>query len=217
MNLAYFSSNNLNCFEAENDMLDVKNGTKRGISVFFDRDGIVNIDTGYVHEFNSDLIYDSFIDCLRYLSVNGIKTGVATNQSGISRGLYSWADFELFQIKLNCYLSVLSLPPLDAISCSWHPEFSAAKCFRHWRKPGPNMLLFLCIVNGAAPENSIFVGDKSSDVQAAISAGFHAVIKVDDRYSCGMKAGSSTIVTLAPRDQLQSVLADTIKNLRGVK
>ena len=45
---AFFSNGKLNCFDGTSDIIEFKNFNKRDVAVFFDRDGIVNIDAGYV-------------------------------------------------------------------------------------------------------------------------------------------------------------------------
>jgi len=206
MNLGFFSNGLLNCFNASNNQLDEVHVGSGRTAVFFDRDGVINKDDGYVSKFDRSLIYDEFTKCLQLLVRNKIQTGIATNQSGISRRKYSWSDFETFHQELNNYFSHLSLPELDAIACSWHPMYGNGSELNNWRKPGPNMLLFLCCVNGVSPRDSIFIGDRVSDVEAAISAKFRYVIRVQDNVSESSHTVKSTTIVTILRNKLSSVI-----------
>ena len=215
MNLGFFSNGLLNCFNASNKKLDEVHVGSGRTAVFFDRDGVINKDDGYVSKFYRPLIYDEFTRCLQLLAHRKIQTGIATNQSGISRRMYNWSDFETFHQELNNYFLRLSLPELDAIACSWHPMNGSGNELNNWRKPGPNMLLFLCCVNGVSPKDSIFVGDRVSDVEAAISANFRHVIRVQDEVSESSQTVKSTGIVTIMRDKLSSVIEKM--TMEGIK
>ena len=58
-------------------------------ALFLDRDGVINIDYGYVHlKENFDFI-DGIFELVKAASTLGMKIIVVTNQAGIGRGIYS--------------------------------------------------------------------------------------------------------------------------------
>ena len=69
-------------------------------AIFLDRDGVLNVDYGYVFKPSDFRIIDGVFDALRFFSDLGFLLIIVTNQSGISRGLYSEKDL----LELNCYM-----------------------------------------------------------------------------------------------------------------
>lgn len=126
-----------------------------------DRDGVVNVDRGYVYRQEDFEWVPGFLQSRAALEALGYKIVVATNQSGIGRGLYSEEDF----LTLSEWL--MNQVPLDGICyCPHAPE---ANCPA--RKPSIGMLEAIDKVFGIDKEHSFFVGDKESDMIAAQTFG----------------------------------------------
>lgn len=134
-------------------------------AVFFDRDGVINIDSNYVYKIQDFLFYEDFFEIALYFKQKDYKLIVITNQSGIQRGYYNIMDFlklskymqnEIFK-KLGFYLDrIYFCPSID----------DTVK-----RKPAPGMILqaqqdFLLNLT-----TCYLVGDKMSDIEAGINAG----------------------------------------------
>ena len=62
-------------------------------AIFLDRDGVLNVDLGYVYKKSDFRIIDGVIEALTFFSQMGFMLIVITNQSGIGRGLYSEEEF----------------------------------------------------------------------------------------------------------------------------
>ncbi|MCB4782173.1 MAG: HAD-IIIA family hydrolase, partial [Sulfurovum sp.] len=62
-------------------------------ALFLDRDGIINIDYGYVHSIDNFKFIDGIFELTKYFSNAGYLIFVITNQSGICRGYYTEDDF----------------------------------------------------------------------------------------------------------------------------
>jgi D-glycero-D-manno-heptose 1,7-bisphosphate phosphatase len=131
----------------------------------FDRDGVLNIDHGYVskvEDFEWVIGAREILDQCRSL---GMGIAVITNQSGIGRGYYSEVAF------VDLMKSVLPAGMVDlVVYCPHAPE---ADC--PGRKPGGRMLemaLRYFEVDGSA---AFFVGDKASDLGAADAAGIRGI------------------------------------------
>src|SRR5438128_1203722 len=62
-------------------------------ALFLDRDGVINIDRGYVYKQEDFEFVDGIFDLCRYATDLDYVLIVVTNQAGIGRGLYSEQDF----------------------------------------------------------------------------------------------------------------------------
>ena len=69
--------------------------------VFFDRDGTINVDYGYVYKTEDFVFRKNFIEALRILKAEKYLVIVITNQSGIAKGFYNENDV----IKLHHYIN----------------------------------------------------------------------------------------------------------------
>ena len=63
-------------------------------AAFFDRDGVINVNHGYVHNIDDFEFMDGVIELMLYVQSLGYEVIVVTNQSGIARGMYTQDDFE---------------------------------------------------------------------------------------------------------------------------
>jgi D-glycero-D-manno-heptose 1,7-bisphosphate phosphatase len=97
---------------------------------------------------------------------------IITNQSGIGRGLYSEGDFHELSSWMKKEIEVYG-GVVDAIYfCPSHPihGIGSYKVESIDRKPNPGMLIKACMDYDIDMQESIFIGDKLSDMQAGISA-----------------------------------------------
>ena len=62
-------------------------------AVFIDRDGVINVDFGYVHKIEDFYLIPYSIDALKILTKTDFKTIIITSQSGIGRGYYTEDDY----------------------------------------------------------------------------------------------------------------------------
>lgn len=135
--------------------------------VILDRDGVINHDSKhYIKSADEWQPIAGSLEAITTLSNAGVKVGIATNQRGISLGLYGYPELEAMHAKMAALLATLG-GRVDAI------EFCIADDEAHPdRKPNPGML-FKIMTALQMPENAViyFVGDKSSDVMAANNAG----------------------------------------------
>ena len=144
-------------------------------ALFLDRDGVLNEDSGYVHRIEDLVLRPGMAARIGQARRDGWETVVVTNQSGIGRGYYGWAEFEAFQAELGRLL--LAQDPDSAISlvcaCPFHeqalPPYDVPD--HPWRKPNPGMLVFAAEALGLVLARSLMIGDAVSDEQAARRAG----------------------------------------------
>ena len=138
-------------------------------AVILDRDGVLNVDRGYVHRFEDFVWMPGALDGLRYLHERGYLVIIATNQSGIGRGLYTETHF-LNLMGLVADSVFAAGGRIDATYyCPHHPSDAVgdylADC--DCRKPRPGLLAMALCDAGIRPDQAVMIGDKSSDMRAA--------------------------------------------------
>lgn len=142
-------------------------------ALFLDRDGVVNVDTGYVHLIEELVFVDGIFDLAREATGAGFHLVIVTNQAGIGRGLYSEEQYQALTSHILSRFVTEGAPIAKAYHCPYHPELGIGEYRRHsdWRKPEPGMLLQAQKELGLDLGRSMLVGDRSSDIEAARRAG----------------------------------------------
>jgi D-glycero-D-manno-heptose 1,7-bisphosphate phosphatase len=144
-----------------------------GRALFLDRDGVVNVEVGYLHRAEEVQFVDGIFALCRTAMKLGYKLIVVTNQAGIARGYYAEADFQALMLWMREALRAEGVE-LDAVyHCPFHPEHGIGEYKREHedRKPGPGMLRRGAVEFGLSLTESVMVGDRCSDVAAANAAG----------------------------------------------
>jgi len=142
-------------------------------AAFLDRDGVINVDDGYVFRPEALRFTPTAAKGIRLLNEAGLLVIVATNQSGVARGLYGTADVEAFHRHMAAELAVRGAR-IDAFYYApYHLDGSVAAFAREHedRKPGAGMLLRAMREWDVERTGSFMIGDKASDMEAAARAG----------------------------------------------
>lgn len=134
-------------------------------ALFLDRDGILNLDRGYVYRFEDIEWVDGIFELIQTANQLGLFVFVVTNQGGIAYGNYTEADV----LKLHQQMDQV-LRSRGAIVDDWvyAPTHAGKGNERYrqeslWRKPYPGMMMELAQRFGVDLLRSIMVGDKPSD------------------------------------------------------
>jgi D-glycero-D-manno-heptose 1,7-bisphosphate phosphatase len=142
-------------------------------AVFFDRDGVINEDTGWVGSIDRFQWTDGAKEALQFVNDMGFHAFVVTNQAGVARGLYHESDVVTLHAFVAEELRRFGGTIDDVRFCPDHPDAVISRYRRtsSFRKPAPGMILDLMAKWNVRVERSILIGDKVSDVQAAEAAG----------------------------------------------
>ena len=143
-------------------------------AAFLDRDGVLNVDHGYLYRVEDLVWIEGAPEAVRRLNEAGYLVIVTTNQSGIGRGYYDEAAMQALHLAMRERLAQIGAR-FDAIYfCPFHPEAEIER-YRHPdppnRKPNPGMLLKAMQDFAIDASRSFMIGDKDSDMQAAARAG----------------------------------------------
>lgn len=134
-------------------------------ALFLDRDGVVNVDTGYVHRVEDFELMPGIVELCREARKKGYMVIVVTNQSGIGRGMFSRDDFTLLMEHVKSLFRAGGADIADVFFCpavdDGHPD----------RKPNPGLFLKAASAYGLDMAACVSVGDRERDIQAAASAG----------------------------------------------
>ncbi len=148
--------------------------------MFFDRDGVINEDYGYVGHKDQFTFIPGVKQALKELRLRGYLLILVTNQSGIARGYYTeddfWALCDWMQDELESEFALF-----DGIYfCPYHPNAVLAQYRQEsdFRKPAPGMLLQAMNDFDLDPADCVMVGDHASDLEAGRRAGVQRLVLV---------------------------------------
>lgn len=145
-------------------------------AVFLDRDGTINIDLGYIG--NPELIelYPDVANGIKKLKDNfSFKVFVISNQSGVTRGLFSQSNVEKVNERINQILEKDNTKIDKFYYCPFHPDFDPvhlSKC----RKPSTEMVYQAQREFEIDLSKSFFIGDRSVDIECGINAGLKTIL-----------------------------------------
>ena len=141
-------------------------------ALFLDRDGVINIDKGYVHQAAECEFVEGIFDLVKRANSLGYKVIVVTNQAGIARGYYTEAQFLDFSAWMKSEFSRNQAHIDEIYFCPHHPVHGLGEYHIECdcRKPAPGMFLKAQAAFNIDMPASVMVGDNISDLEAAIAA-----------------------------------------------
>jgi D-glycero-D-manno-heptose 1,7-bisphosphate phosphatase len=147
-------------------------------AVFFDRDGTLIHDPGYLNHPDQVQVVEGAAEALKEFQVLGYNTVVASNQSGVARGIVTVEMLERIHDRLRELLAVKGAT-LDAIYyCPYHPDGVVPEFCKEsdWQKPRPGMLLAAAQEMDIDLRRSWMIGDSDRDVEAGRNAGCKTIL-----------------------------------------
>jgi heptosyltransferase II len=147
-----------------------------GFTVFLDRDGTLNYDSGYLKSASELKLLPGVGPALARLKAAGARLVVVTNQSGVGRGILTLKDLEAIHARLEGLLEQDDAA-LDAIYfCPHHPD-DGCRC----RKPARGMVDRAVSELQVDLRQSYLIGDHARDVQLAKAVGAKAILVTSGR------------------------------------
>jgi D-glycero-D-manno-heptose 1,7-bisphosphate phosphatase len=145
-------------------------------AVFLDRDGVINVDHGYVHTRETFDFIDGIFGVARHAYEQNYKLVVITNQAGIARGYYTEEQFHQLTSWMCQKFSEAGAPISRVYFSPYHATAGKGKYLKDdiSRKPHPGMILQAQKDLSIDLSCSVLIGDKLSDIQAGTKAGVGA-------------------------------------------
>lgn len=145
--------------------------------VFLDRDGTINVDTGYVHLVSQWQFTDRAIEALKMLQDATFTLVIPTGQSGIGRGMYDEAAMHALHKHTQTLLEEHRIHIAAIAFCPHHPD-AGCQC----RKPNPGMAQQIERTIGPIDyAKSWMIGDKLDDVGFGKAIGANTAL-IKSRY-----------------------------------
>ncbi|MDA0663820.1 MAG: HAD family hydrolase [Proteobacteria bacterium] len=149
-------------------------------ALFLDRDGVIVAEVNYLHRIDDIEILPEAAEIIARCNRTGIPVVLVTNQSGIGRGYYDWAQFAAVQDEIRRRLAESGASIDMVLACAYHdagkPPYDVAA--HAWRKPRPGMLQAAARALNLDLRRSWIVGDSASDLEAGKIAGLAGGIHV---------------------------------------
>ena len=140
--------------------------------VLLDRDGVINVNTEPFVASAADWVpIPGSLDAIAMLNQADLHIAVCTNQSAVARRELCPATLDAIHARMTRTLASHG-GHIDLLLCCPHHRDSRCAC----RKPAPGMLLRAMARFDVAPQETCFVGDSESDMEAALRAGCAGVL-----------------------------------------
>ncbi len=140
--------------------------------VILDRDGVINQDSdGFIKSADEWLPLPGSIGAVAALSLAGFTVAVASNQSGIARGLFSTAALDAMHQKFRDLVEADGGNIALVVYCPHGPDDSC-EC----RKPEPGLLLQIGEHFGVDVTDVPLIGDSLRDLEAAAKVGARPIL-----------------------------------------
>lgn len=144
---------------------------------FLDRDGVINVDHGYVHRPERLEWVAGAPEAVRLLNEAGLAVIVITNQSGVARGFFGEADVKQLHLHMQEQLRARGAHVDAFYYCPHHPQGTVAPyavaC--DCRKPKPGLLEQAARDFAIDRKRSFLIGDKDDDIAAAQAFGTRGI------------------------------------------
>lgn len=171
-------------------------------AIFLDRDGVINKEVSYLHKVKDfEFIAGVFDSCLHFQSLGYILI-IITNQSGISRKLYTEKDYCFLNDWMIKQFNNNGIKILDVLHCPHGPD-SFCEC----RKPKPGMILKAKTLHNINLKDSWMIGDQERDIKAANAGGINNTILVRSGHKVDENNSKAKFVLDSIQDTSQLIIS----------
>lgn len=141
-------------------------------AIFLDRDGVINVDRGYVHTVDDFEYIDGVFDACKKLKEMGYLLVLVTNQSGIARGMFSEDEFISLTEWMDWNFEDNGVEFDGIYYCPHHATEGQGEYLQDCdcRKPKAGMFKSAQDFLKIDMTKSVMIGDKADDMKAAIAA-----------------------------------------------
>lgn len=140
--------------------------------IVLDRDGVINQDSAsYIKTPDEWKPIPGSLEAIALLNQAGYRVLVATNQSGVGRGLFEMATLNEIHNKMHRVLGLVG-GRVDGIFYCPHTQDAGCSC----RKPKPGLLEEIGRRFGVSLEGVPVIGDSLRDLQAAAAVGAQSIL-----------------------------------------
>lgn len=147
-------------------------GAPQARLVVLDRDGVVNRDSeAYIKSPDEWQPLPGSLEAIARLSAAGFDVVVASNQSGVGRGLFGEAELDAITAKMNAAIDAAGGRLAAVYYCPHHPD-AGCDC----RKPKPGLLERIARDFGVSLAGVPVVGDSQRDLDAARAVGARPIL-----------------------------------------
>ncbi|WP_318011208.1 HAD family hydrolase [Mesorhizobium sp. ES1-1] len=175
-------------------------------ALFLDRDGTINVDTGYPDDPARIALRADIASVIAAANHAGIPVVIVTNQSGIARGYFGWEEFAKVNGRVLDLLGLEGASVDMVLACAYHEGGAGPLAVgdHPMRKPNPGMLIEAAKRLRIDAPRSLIVGDKPADMEAGRRAGLAQGWLVDGE---GSRQGNFAISPLRDRSDVDGLLA----------
>jgi D-glycero-D-manno-heptose 1,7-bisphosphate phosphatase len=154
-------------------------------ALFLDRDGTINVDTGYPSDPAGAMLRREIVPLVAAANQRTVPVVVVTNQSGIARGYFGWHEFQSFNERLRGLLRLEGVGIDMIVACAYHEAGQGVlRAADHpMRKPNPGMLLKAAERLRADLPRSVMVGDSPNDMEAGRRAGLRHLYLIGEAHA----------------------------------
>ena len=186
--------------------------------LFLDRDGVIVHDKGYLASPDHVELLPDAAEMIAEANRCAAPVAVVTNQSGIARRLFGWAEFTEVEREIARRLDLVGARVDAVLVCPFHPEFTENYGEReaHWRKPGPGLILEAARALNIDIGTSWLVGDQTWDIEAARKAGLAGAIHLSSEATSARHNPEQTVRGAEFRTSVASRVVDAIAYLKAV-
>ncbi|MBA2491559.1 MAG: D-glycero-beta-D-manno-heptose 1,7-bisphosphate 7-phosphatase [Gammaproteobacteria bacterium] len=140
--------------------------------IILDRDGVINYDhPAYIKSPEEWRPIHGSLGAIARFTRGGYRVMIASNQSGLGRGLFDVPALDAIHNEMRARLASLG-GRIDAIFYCPHLPSDGCNC----RKPEPGLFWQIAALPGVNLMDALAVGDSLRDLQAAASAGVETVL-----------------------------------------
>ena len=181
-------------------------------ALFVDRDGTIVEETDYLCRVDDIVVIPGAAEVIAAANRRSVPVIMVTNQAGIGRGYYGWAEFKSVQDAIVRSLATEGANVDAVYACAHHPhaEGDLAHPDHPARKPNPGMLLDSASALALDLNSSWLIGDKADDIEAAKRAGLGGALLVATGYGSAERQRAATLASPAFEVRFGRSIADAM-------